>query len=86
MSETWNLGTSDERQGSTRESTNAERELATLEQRLHVCWRDLAAAEQRGMPEHLLERRYAKYLRLLDAYVATQRRLRGRAPRSRLAS
>lgn len=63
-----------------------ERELARIERRLHDCWRDLAAAEQRGMPAHLLERMYANYLRLLDAYVATQRRLRGRAPQSRLAS
>lgn len=86
MSEAKDQGTWGTRQATSDATSTDERELARIERRLHVCWRDLAAAEQRGLPEHLLEHMYANYLRLLDAYVATQHQLRGRAPLSRLAS
>lgn len=89
MSETSKVdaaGGKSERQARARATSDEVGELARLEQRLHLCWRDLAEAEQRGVAEHLLERMYANYLRVLDAYVALQRHLRGRALQSRLAS
>ncbi|MBF6589409.1 MAG: hypothetical protein IVW57_02620 [Ktedonobacterales bacterium] len=62
------------------------REITRLERRLEQRWRDLAMAERRGQPAHVLERMYSAYLRELDAYVRAQRTLAGREPRSRLAS
>lgn len=60
--------------------------LARLERRLERRWRDLAMAEQRGQPSHVLERMYAAYLRELEGYLRTQRGLAGHETYTRLAS
>lgn len=60
-------------------------ELERLERRMEKKWYDLAMAEQRKQPVHVLERMYDAYLRALDEYVRYQRNLDN--PRaSRLAS
>lgn len=60
-------------------------ELERLERRMEKKWYDLAMAEQRKQPIHVLERMYDTYLRALDEYVRYQRNLDN--PRaSRLAS
>ncbi len=61
-------------------------ELARLEKRMERRWYDLAMAEQRGQPAHVLERMYDAYLRALDAYIAHQRQINGEIASSRLAS
>jgi hypothetical protein len=56
-------------------------ELERLERRMEKKWYDLAMAEQRKQPMHVLERMYAAYLKALDEYVAYQRSFNG--PRAR---
>ena len=67
------------------ENTNAftNDELARLEKRMERRWHDLAMAEQRGQPQHALERMYDAYLHSLDAFIAYQR---GLARTDKLAS
>jgi hypothetical protein len=50
-------------------------ELERLERRMEKKWYDLAMAEQRKQPVHVLERMYDAYLRALDEYVRFQRGL-----------
>lgn len=50
-------------------------ELERLERRMEKKWYDLAMAEQRKQPVHVLERMYDAYLRALDEYVSYQRGL-----------
>lgn len=50
-------------------------ELERLERRMEKKWYDLAMAEQRKQPVHVLERMYDAYLRALDEYVHYQRDL-----------
>ena len=52
-------------------------ELERLERRMEKKWYDLAMAEQRKQPIHVLERMYDAYLRALDEYVSYQRGLPG---------
>ena len=52
-------------------------ELERLERRMEKKWYDLAMAEQRGQPVHVLERMYEAYLKALDEYVRYQRSLNG---------
>jgi hypothetical protein len=64
-------------------------ELERLERRMERKWYDLAMAEQRGQPAHVLERMYDAYLKALDEYVRCQRGLNTHSDRSnasRLAS
>ena len=70
----------------TRRTTSDVVRLERLERQLEQRWRDLALAEQRGQPTHVLERMYAVYLRELEAYVRAQRAQAGRETYSRLAS
>jgi hypothetical protein len=58
-------------------------ELERIERRMEKKWYDLAMAEQRKQPVHVLERMYDAYLRALDEYVRYQR---GLAAAQRLAS
>ena len=60
-------------------------EFERLERRTERRWYDLAMAEQRGQPPHVLDRMYDAYLRALDEFVVFQR---GglRTQRARLAS
>ena len=60
-------------------------EMERLERRMERRWFDLAMAEQRGQPEHVLERMYDAYLRALDDIVLFQRDAR-RVTRERIAS
>ena len=48
-------------------------ELERLERRMERKWYDLAMAEQRGQPVHVLERMYDAYLKALDEYIRYQR-------------
>jgi hypothetical protein len=50
-------------------------ELERLERRMEKKWYDLAMAEQRKQPVHVLERMYDAYLRALDEYIRFQRGL-----------
>ncbi len=52
-------------------------ELERIERRMEKKWYDLAMAEQRQQPIHVLERMYDAYLRALDEYVRYQRGLPG---------
>jgi hypothetical protein len=61
-------------------------EMERLEHRMERRWYDLAMAEQRGQPSHVLERMYNAYLQALDNFVAYQRAQAGRQPGARLAS
>jgi len=61
-------------------------ELERLEKRMERRWYDLAMAEQRGQPVHVLERMYDAYLSALNAYMAYQRRVSGEDGGNRLAS
>ena len=67
-------------------------DLERLERRMERKWYDLAMAEQRHQPTHVLERMYDAYLKALDEYVRCQRALNTRPERpnragtSRLAS
>ena len=61
-------------------------ELERLEKRMERRWYDLAMAEQRGQPVHVLERMYDAYLSALDAYISYQRRVGGKGGGNRLAS
>ena len=65
---------------------NTRRQLARLERTLERQWRNLALAEQRGLPAPTLERMYAAYLRTLDAYIVCARAHVGKDAASRLAS
>ena len=47
-------------------------ELERLERRMERKWYDLAMAEQRGQPVHVLERMYDGYLKALDEYIRYQ--------------
>jgi hypothetical protein len=58
-------------------------ELERIERRMEKKWYDLAMAEQRKQPIHVLERMYDAYLRALDEYVSYQR---GLSSSRRLAS
>ena len=51
---------------------HAKTELERLEYRMERRWYDLAMAEQRGQPAHVLERMYSRYLEALDAWVRCQ--------------
>ena len=64
----------------------AQSELERLEKRMERRWYDLAMAEQRGQPEHVLDRMYNTYLRALDEFVALDRLLRSRRALAQLAS
>jgi len=62
-------------------------DLARLERQMERRWHDLALAEQRGQPIHVLERMYDGYLDALDEYMRCQRALNQRQSGSdRLAS
>jgi predicted RNA-binding protein with PIN domain len=61
-------------------------ELERLEKKMERKWYDLAMAEQRGQPMHVLERMYDAYLKALDDFVQYQRDLDRNAKRTRLAS
>lgn len=50
-------------------------ELECAERRMQQLWYDLAMAEQRGQPAHLLERLGRLYLRALEEYIQLARRL-----------
>jgi hypothetical protein len=60
-------------------------ELERLERRMERRWYDLAMAEQRNQPPHVLDRMYDAYLRTLDEFVLYQRGT-SRSPRARIAS
>jgi hypothetical protein len=61
-------------------------QLAQLEKQMERRWYDLAMAEQRGLPSHVLERMYEAYLSALDAYITYQRQLNDQDSSGRLAS
>lgn len=61
-------------------------ELERLERRMERKWFDLAMAEQRNQPVHVLERMYDAYLAALDAYIQYQRAHSSRPGADRLAS
>ncbi len=50
-------------------------ELECAERRVQRLWYDLAMAEQRGQPAHLLERLGRLYLRALEDYIQLSRRI-----------
>jgi hypothetical protein len=62
------------------------RQLAQLEKQMERRWYNLAMAEQRGQPSHVLERMYEAYLSALDAYITYQRQLNDQDSSGRLAS
>ena len=68
------------------QNTTNNQELSLLEKRMERRWYDLAMAEQRGQPVHVLERMYDAYLSALDAYISYQRRVSGEDGGNRLAS
>jgi hypothetical protein len=45
-------------------------ELARLDRRMQLKWRDLSIAEERLQPVHVLERMYDAYVTALDAYMS----------------
>ena len=49
-------------------------ELECAERRVQRLWYDLAMAEQRGQPAHLLERLGRLYMRALEDYIQLSRR------------
>jgi hypothetical protein len=56
--------------------TNAHHpELECAERRLQRLWYELAMAEQRGQPDHVLERLGRLYLSALEDYIQRSRRL-----------
>jgi hypothetical protein len=56
--------------------TNAHHpELERAERRVQRLWYDLAMAEQRGQPAHLLERLGRLYMRALEDYIQLSRRV-----------
>jgi hypothetical protein len=61
-------------------------DLTRLERQMERRWHDLAVAEQRGQPIHVLERMYDGYLAALDDYIRCQRALGERQRPDRLAS
>lgn len=61
-------------------------ELERLERRMEKKWFDLAMAEQRNQPVHVLERMYTAYLEALDAFIQYQRRPARHGSADRLAS
>ncbi|HEX9056970.1 MAG TPA: hypothetical protein VF818_05495 [Ktedonobacterales bacterium] len=61
-------------------------ELERLERRMERRWFDLAMAEQRNQPPHVLDRMYNAYLRALDEFVAYERAGAARLTTARLAS
>jgi hypothetical protein len=67
-------------------STQSIEELARLERHMERRWYDLAMAEQRGQPAHVLERMYQTYLHAMDEFVVYSRSLAGRQTTTRLAS
>lgn len=60
-------------------------ELERIERRMERRWYDLAMAEQRNQPVHVLERMYDAYLKALDDYVRCQRALNTRPNRANRA-
>jgi hypothetical protein len=64
----------------------AQSELERLERRMERRWYDLAMAEQRGQPEHVLDRMFDGYLRALDEFVTLDRLLTSRRALAQLAS
>jgi hypothetical protein len=67
-------------------SARSVEELERLERRMERRWYDLALAEQRGQPAHVLERMYQTYLHSMDEFVTYSRSLAGRQTTTRLAS
>ena len=62
-------------------------ELERLERRMERRWFDLAMAEQRNQPPHVLDRMFDVYLKALDEFVTLDRRLvAARRTSARLAS
>ncbi len=61
-------------------------ELERLERRMERRWYDLAMAEQRRQPPHVLDRMYNAYLQALEEFVALQRSGSVRRTGARLAS
>lgn len=61
-------------------------ELERVERRMERRWYDLAMAEQRRQPPHVLDRMYNAYLQALDEFVTLQRSGPGRRSGARLAS
>jgi hypothetical protein len=56
--------------------TNASHpELESAERRLQQLWYDLAMAEQRGQPDHLIERLGRLYLCALEEYIQLSQRV-----------
>lgn len=56
--------------------TNASHpEVECAERRLQHLWYDLAMAEQRGQPDHLLERLGRLYLHALQEYIQLSQRV-----------
>ena len=70
----------------TAKAPAAATELERLERRMERRWYDLAMAEQRNQPEHVLDRMYNAYLRALDEFVALDQLLTSRRALARLAS
>jgi hypothetical protein len=54
-------------------TTLANTELERLERRMERRWYDLAMAEQRNQPPHVLDRMYHTYLQALDEFVSFER-------------
>ncbi|HEV2238857.1 MAG TPA: hypothetical protein VGR57_19520 [Ktedonobacterales bacterium] len=65
-------------------ATNSE--LERLEKRMERRWYDLAMAERRSQPEHVLDRMYDAYLRALNDFVTLDQLLTSRRALARLAS
>lgn len=57
-----------------------------LERRMERRWFDLAMAEERGQPPHVLDRMYEAYVKALDEFVALDRLSRQLRSGTRLAS
>jgi hypothetical protein len=64
------------RSGESMPGTNAPHpELECAERHLQRLWYDLAMAEQRGQPAHVLERLGRLYMRALEDYIQLSHRL-----------
>lgn len=46
--------------------------LTRLEAEMQRRWHDLAMAEDRGLSAHVLERMFAKYMAVLETFIAAQ--------------
>ncbi|HEY7348206.1 MAG TPA: hypothetical protein VH599_07770 [Ktedonobacterales bacterium] len=56
-------------------TTASHPELKCAERRVQQLWYDLAQAEQRGQPDHALERLGRLYMRALEDYIRLSRHL-----------